>query len=302
MAGLLRALFGKPAPVPAPTEEDWREVLEWPLFDGLTQPERAQVRALAERLLAEKTVSPVSGAEPAGRDIAAVAAQAALPVLNLGAGWYGTWNEIILYPEQFVPEREITDDFGVVHRVRQPLSGEAWEGGPLILSLDDVAEREITDDFGVVHRVRQPLSGEAWEGGPLILSLNDVAASGWRDGYNVVIHEFAHKLDMKNGAVDGLPPLHSDMDAGGWAAAFEPAFNDFRRRVDHAERVGRELDLDPYASESPAEFFAVLSEYFFELPDLLAAEYPAVYAQMRRFYRQDPLKRLEAFSHDPPTP
>ncbi len=266
MAGLLRALFGKPAPVPAPTEEDWRGVLELPLFDGLVQAERAQVRALAERLLAEKTVTPVSGAEPAGRDIAAVAAQAALPVLNLGAGWYGTWNEIILYPEQFVPEREITDDFGVVHRVRQPLSGEAWEGGPLILSLDDVA------------------------------------ASGWRDGYNVVIHEFAHKLDMKNGAVDGLPPLHSDMDAKDWAAAFEPAFADFCRRVDHAERVGRELDLDPYASESPAEFFAVLSEYFFELPDLLAAEYPAVYAQMRRFYRQDPLQRLEAFSHDPPTP
>ncbi len=240
MAGLLRALFGKPVPVPGPTEADWREVLELPVFDGLEQTERIQVRALAEQLLERKTITPVSGAEPAGRDIAAIAAQAALPVLNLGAGWYGTWNEIILYPGQFVPEREFTDDFGVVHRVRQPLSGEAWEGGPLILSLDDVA------------------------------------ASGWRDGYNVVIHEFAHKLDMKNGAVDGLPPLHSDMDAPGWAAAFEPAYVDFCRRVDHAGPAGRELDLDPYAAESPAEFFAVLSEYFFELPDLLVAEYPAV--------------------------
>jgi len=266
MAGIFQALFGKPVSTPIPAEEDWRTVLEMPVFDGLGDNERATLRTLAERLLAEKTITPVSGAEPAGRDIAAVAAQAALPVLNLGASWYGTWNEIILYPEQFVPEREVTDDFGVVHRVRQPLSGEAWEGGPLILSLDDVA------------------------------------ASGWRDGYNVVVHEFAHKLDMKNGAVDGLPPLHSDMAAAGWAAAFEPAYADFCRRVDHAERVGRELDLDPYASESPAEFFAVLSEYFFELPDLLAAEYPAVYAQMRRFYRQDPLKRLEAFSHDPATP
>ncbi len=266
MAGLLRALFGKPASPPAPEEADWRAVLELPLFDGLPDDQRIGLRQLAEGLLREKTVSAVSGADPTGRDLAAIALQAALPVLNLGAGWYGTWNEIILYPAQFVPEREIIDDFGVVHRVRQPLSGEAWEGGPLILSLDDVA------------------------------------ASGWRDGYNVVIHEFAHKLDMKNGAVDGLPPLHSDMDASGWAAAFEPAFSDFCRRVDHAERVGREPDLDPYASESPAEFFAVLSEYFFELPDLLAAEYPAVYEQMRRFYRQDPLKRLEAFSHDSPTP
>ncbi len=266
MAGFLQALFGKPAVLPEPGEDDWREALGLPVFAGLGEEERATLRTLAERLLAEKTVTPVSGAAPSGRDLAAIAAQAALPVLNLGAGWYGTWNEIILYPEQFVPEREITDDFGVVHRVRQPLSGEAWEGGPLILSLDDVA------------------------------------ASGWRDGYNVVIHEFAHKLDMKNGAVDGLPPLHSDMDAAGWAAAFGPAFADFCRRADQAELRGIELDLDPYAAESPAEFFAVLSEYFFELPDLLAAEYPAVYAQMRRFYRQDPLKRLEAFSHDPATP
>lgn len=263
MAGLLHALFGKPATLPAPNEEDWSEGLRLPLFDGFSDAEREQLRVLARRLLEEKTVSPVAGAEPGGRELAAIALQAALPVLNLGGGWYGTWNEIILYPQQFVPEREITDDFGVVHRVRQPLSGEAWEGGPLILSLDDVA------------------------------------ASGWSDGYNVVIHEFAHKLDMKNGAVDGLPPLHTDMDAAAWAAAFEPAYVDFCGRVDDAERIGVELDIDPYASESPAEFFAVLSEYFFELPDLLAAEYPAVYAQMARFYRQDPQSRLEPYRHDP---
>lgn len=257
MAGFLKALFGKPVEVPAPVEEDWRMALELPVFSGLTAQELAALRELAERLLADKTFTPVSGAELTGRMLAAIASQAALPVLNLGYGWYGSWKEIIVYPEQFVPDREITDDFGVVHRVRHPLSGEAWEGGPLILSLDDVA----------------------W--------------SGLCEGYNVVIHEFAHKLDMKNGAVDGLPPLHSDMDAAGWATAFGPAYEDFGRRVDRAEQAGEELDIDPYASESPAEFFAVLSEYFFELPDLLSAEYPAVYAQMRRFYRQDPLTRLK---------
>jgi Mlc titration factor MtfA (ptsG expression regulator) len=83
------------------------------------------------------------------------------------------------------------------------------------------------------------------------------------------------------------------MDAAGWAAAFGPAYEDFRRRAGRAEMTGEELEIDPYASESPAEFFAVLSEYFFELPDVLSAEYPAVYAQMRRFYRQDPLTRLK---------
>lgn len=266
MAGILRSLFGRPAVLAAPAEADWQEALRLPLFTGLSEADLAGLRVLAARLLEEKTLTPVAGAEPGGRELAAIAVQAALPVLRLGAGWYGTWNEIILYPQQFVPEREITDDIGVVHRVRQPLSGEAWEGGPLILSLDDVA------------------------------------ASGWCDGYNVVIHEFAHKLDMKNGAVDGLPPLHGDMDAAAWAAAFEPAYADFCRRVDAFDAGGAEPAIDPYAAESPAEFFAVLSEYFFELPDLLAAEYPAVYAQMARFYRQDPQSRLEPHRHDPATP
>ena len=266
MAGFLKNLFGKPAVVAAPAEEDWRGALALPVFSGLSPAEFATLRQLAERLLAAKTFTPVSGAELTGPSLAAIATQAALPVLNLGAGWYGTWNEIIVYPEQFVPEREITDDFGVVHRVRQPLSGEAWEGGPLILSLDDVA----------------------W--------------SGLGEGYNVVIHEFAHKLDMANGAVDGLPPLHGDMDGRDWSASLGAAYEDFCRRVDAFEAGGEEPLIDPYAAESPAEFFAVLSEYFFELPGVLAAEYPAVHAQMRRFYRQDPLQRLEPASHDPATP
>ncbi len=266
MAGFLKALFGRPAELAAPGEEDWRAVFDLPVFAGLGRDELTGLRALAGRLLADKTFTPVSGAELDGAALARIAGLAALPVLNLGYGWYGTWSEVIVYPRQFVPEREITDDFGVVHRVRQPLSGEAWEGGPLLLSLDDVA----------------------W--------------SGLGEGYNVVIHEFAHKLDMRNGAVDGLPPLHADMDAAAWAAAFGPAYADFCRRVDAAEDPDASFDLDPYASESPAEFFAVLSEYFFELPDVLAAEYPAVYAQMRRFYRQDPLLRLEQASHAPAAP
>ena len=265
MAGFLRTLFGKPAVIAVPTEEDWRSAHDLLVFHGLTSAEFATLRELAERLLADKTFTPVSDAELTGFTLAAIASQAALLVLNLGYGWYGIWNEIIVYPEQFVPEREITDDFGIVHRVRHPLSGEAWEGGPLILSLDDVA----------------------W--------------SGLGDGYNVVIHEFAHKLDMKNGAVDGMPPLHSDMAPASWSAAFVPAYEDFCRRVDRADSTGEELDIDPYASESPAEFFAVLTEYFFELPRVLSAEYPAVYAQMRQFYRQDPIQRLEPASHDPAT-
>ncbi len=253
MAGLFKALFGRPAPLPSPSEQDWREVLALPVFHGLTGEERVTLRRLALRLLGDKTFTPVADAAPSGRELAVIAGQAALPILHLGYNWYAGWNEVIIYPQQFVPERDVTDDFGVVHRVRQPLSGEAWRGGPLILSLDDVA----------------------W--------------SGYREGYNVVIHEFAHKLDMRNGTANGVPPLHGDMDVAKWSAAFAVAYGAFCRLVD----AGRETGIDPYAAESPAEFFAVLSEYFFELPDLVKQGFPAVYQQLNAFYRQDPFARLE---------
>ncbi len=231
----------------------WADSLALPVFAGLGVDEKARLEDLARQLIADKTCTGVAGHEVDAAMATRIAAFAALPILNLGYARYKGWSEIVVYPAEFVPEREVMDDFGVVHRLRQPLSGEAWAGGPLVLS---------------------------WA---------DVLHSGGGRGYNVVIHEFAHKLDMQNGAVDGLPPLHSDLTVGVWAAAFNRAYDDFCRRVDGAE----ETVIDPYAAESPAEFFAVLSEYFFELPEVLNGNYPAVYEQMRRFYRQDPLKRLE---------
>jgi len=142
----------------------------------------------------------------------------------------------------------------------------------------------------VVHHSRDILAGESWHGGPLVLSLADVAASGQGEGVNVVLHEFAHKLDMLNGDANGFPPLHRGMDAAAWSNVFSAAYEDLCRRVDD----GEDTPIDPYATTDPGEFFAVLSEAFFETPNSLFAEYPAVYAQMRQFYRQDPLQRLDA--------
>jgi Mlc titration factor MtfA (ptsG expression regulator) len=109
-------------------------------------------------------------------------------------------------------------------------------------------------------------------------------------GVNVVIHEFAHKLDMLNGDANGFPPLHASMSRAQWSEAFSAAYADFCRRVDGAE----DTEIDPYASESAGEFFAVLSEAFFEIPDVVQDEYPQVYAQLAAFYRQDPAERLMA--------
>jgi Mlc titration factor MtfA (ptsG expression regulator) len=137
-----------------------------------------------------------------------------------------------------------------------------------------------------------------------VLSYEDVALSGDEAqrvaGYNVVIHEFAHKLDMRNGEANGFPPLHRGMSSQDWKAAFAPAYENFCARVDAAVRLSPHraqaaldsLPIDPYAAENPGEFFAVASEAFFETPDLLRPAYPPVYEQLRLFYRQDPLSRL----------
>lgn len=221
-----------------------------PLFAHLSADEVRRLQELTARFIAAKQFSAVQGFSLTERVVQRIGAQACLLTLNLGLEWYRGWHEIILYPDAFVPMRSYTDEAGVVHETRYPHLGEAWQGGPLIFSAADVA----------------PGAG----------------------GENVVIHEFAHKLDMLDGSANGLPPLHAGMRVADWAAAFGAAYGDFRSRVER----GGHVPIDVYAAESPAEFFAVLSEVFFVRPAILAQVYPAVYQQMRLFYRQDPLVRL----------
>ena len=140
------------------------------------------------------------------------------------------------------------------------------------------------------------MTGESWERGPVILSWADAQEGGRGTGYNVVIHEFAHKLDMLNGEANGFPPLHAEMNREQWSSAFSEAYEAFCRRVDR----DCELEIDEYAAESPAEFFAVMSEAFFESPQTVRKSFPAVYAQLAQFYRQDPAARMAASVPDAP--
>ena len=140
------------------------------------------------------------------------------------------------------------------------------------------------DEDGVVHIGDDVLSGEAWEQGPVILAWSEIEASGRGEGFNVVVHEFVHKLDMLGGEADGVPPLHGDMRVPEWVAAFDAAYDDL---CDQLER-GEEPWLDPYAAEDPAEFFAVCAEMFFDVPQRFRAEYPDVYDQLKRYFKQDP--------------
>jgi Mlc titration factor MtfA (ptsG expression regulator) len=247
----------------------WEEATAgWLFMRGVPGEANQRLKSTAERFLATKHFSGTHGLEVDMRMQVEIAAQACILVLELGSEWYEGWSEVIVYPSQFAPEREVMDEDGVVHLTNDPMAGEAWLGGPVVLSYEDVA---LAGDEQ--HRVA---------------------------GYNVVIHEFAHKLDMRQGDPNGFPPLHAGMDAGLWKAAFSSAYRDFCSRVDAADRLPEAraqaaldaLPLDPYAAESAGEFFAVGSEAFFETPELLQPAYPAVYEQLRLFYRQDPLARL----------
>jgi Mlc titration factor MtfA (ptsG expression regulator) len=207
-----------------------------------------RLRALALLFLHEKHVESAGGLTLDEAMRVRIAALACLPILELGFDAYDGVLSVIVYPDVFVvPNREVVDEAGVVH---------------------------IGDDV---------LSGEAWEHGPIVLAWKDVEQSGRGDGFNVVIHEFAHQLDLLGGEMDCMPPLHKDMRTSEWIAAFQAAYDELHARLDR----GDETWLDPYAAEEPAEFFAVCTEMFFDVPAEFRTEYPAVYTQLRAFFKQD---------------
>jgi Mlc titration factor MtfA (ptsG expression regulator) len=162
--------------------------------------------------------------------------------------WYDGWHSIIVYPDAFIPHRQQVDAAGVVHQTNTPLAGEAWGRGPVILSWANV-----------LNIAQKP-------------------------GHNVVIHEMAHKLDMLNGDANGFPPMHRRMDRHVWWQVFSSTWD----RLQEEHRKGVDLPIDRYGLESPAEFFAVASEQFFEAPAALLQHSPEVYRQLTQFYRQHP--------------
>ncbi|MGH8161794.1 MAG: zinc-dependent peptidase [Gammaproteobacteria bacterium] len=226
-------------------DADWHQALAHCGPAGrLGKAERERLREIAALLLHRKNLEPVQGLELGNADRARVAIHASLPILHLGLGWYDDWQSILVYPDLFIPQRGKMDEAGVVHHARDILAGEAWMQGPVIL---------------------------AW---------SDVLQAGTPPGHNVVIHEMAHTLDMRNGQANGYPPLPRGMNAHAWTEAFTTAWNRLQSRFE----AGEPLPIDNYALENPGEFFAVTSEVFFEQPQLLAAELPALFRQLSRFY------------------
>lgn len=221
-----------------------------PLYGRLPAALREQLHGHIQVLLAEKDFHGAGGLVVTDAMRLIVAAQAALLVLNRPTDYFPELYSIVLHPDEFVVNRETWDAAGLHHRQRQVLSGESWETGQLVLSWDDSLAGGM--DCG--------------------------------DGYNVVLHEFAHQLDLGSGAMNGTPRLASAAQYAAWHAAFSPAY------ADHCDRVeaGADTWLDPYAATGPEEFFAVLTEAFFELPDELRTEFPDIYTCLCGYYRVDP--------------
>ncbi len=241
-------------------DDEWNAALnELPFLDHYTPEVLARLRDLTTLFLVEKSI--VSGATSGEHAFEVtphvrilIGVQASLLILGRGATVaeamrdYDGWENVVVYPGDFPRTHDFEDEAGVVHRSAEPIAGESWEGGPVLLS---------------------------WPA---------VEAGYDETGMALVIHEFAHKIDMLDGAVNGLPPLLASERAA-FRDAIDVAYAHFCGCVD------RNLDtaIDPYAAESIDEFFAVTCEVFFAEPELLLLEYPAYFAQLQSYFRVDPI-------------
>ena len=215
-------------------------LLRYPFFNGLTPTDQHQLRKLCSLFLASKEFHGAQGFVVTDEIAVAVAAQACLPVLRLGMSRYDCFVGIVMHASDVAVQREFEDEVGVVHHCADELAGEAMDGGPMMLTWQAILDAE------------QP--GEA--------------------PYNVVIHEFAHVLDMRDGLSSRLPGLHA-------------AYEIFCQQVD----AGLDTLIDPYGSESIEEFFAVCCETFFVAGHAMRQTYPTLYETLGGYFQQDPARR-----------
>jgi Mlc titration factor MtfA (ptsG expression regulator) len=221
-----------------------------PFLARRSSSDLSELRRLCSLFLDQKEFTGAHGLEVDDSMAVCIAAQACLPVLNFGLGPYSGFVGIVVHPDEAVARREVVDDDGVVHTYDEVLSGEAMEGGPVMLSWPDVHDAGTSAEWA----------------------------------YNVVIHEFAHVLDMNDGEADGVPPLADAAAHAAWVECIDDEFERFCRAVDR----GAEVLLDPYGAEGIDEFFAVAVEAFFVSAEAMRSAHPRLYAMFTGYFRQDP--------------
>lgn len=236
-----------------------RTLVRFPFLRWRSPEDQAELRRLTSLFLDRKEFTGAGDLRLTNAVVVSIAAQAVLPVLKLGLARYDSFVGIVVHPDQVVARRNVQDDDGLVHEYDETLAGEAVQGGPVMLSWRDVRE------------AGRPGSGN----------------------YNVVVHEFAHVLDLADGRSDGVPVLPAGLSRATWLSVLESQFEAFVLRVDADEQTA----LDPYGASSIDEFFAVASESFFVNPHGLAKEHEPLHNMLKRLYMQDP----KAWAAPPPT-
>ena len=231
----------------------WRDILKRrvPYVRAMPADLQLQLKKHIQVFVAEKTFIGCGGLDINDEIRVTIAAQACLLLLNRPRGYYPQLRQILVYPGGFMVNRAYTDGNGVTHHDRHALSGESWSQGQVILSWHDT------------------LAGAAQP----------------HDGQNVVIHEFAHQLDQETGAANGAPVLARQQHYARWSRVLNAEFKALQARASHHHPP---LFSD-YGATDPAEFFAVISEVFFEQPQRMADEHPALYRELSQLYQLDPL-------------
>lgn len=232
----------------------WDQAMHIPVLSTLSPEDGGKLVVMADKFLRQKRLIPLQGMELSPLRQARIALLFCLPVLELGIESLDGFYEVLIYPAPFVVDDEWQDDIGLVHTQRVVQSGQSWQQGPIVLNWLD-----IQDSFDA-------------------------------SGFNLVVHEVAHKLDMRNGAQASGIPLLPFSEIAGWEHDLHGAMANIQDEID---LVGESaVSIDAYAATDPAECFAVLSEYFFSAPTLFAPRFPSLWQRFCTFYGQDPVLRL----------
>lgn len=236
-----------------PFPSQWRDILKrrLPYFRALPADLQLQLKKHMQVFIAEKEFVGCDGLTVTDEMRVTIAAQACLLLLNRPDYYYPKLKQILLYPSAFVVQGNNADAAGVMHQQRRVLAGESWGQGKVVLSWGDTLE----------------------------------GAANPCDGRNVVIHEFAHQLDQEKGNATGAPLLQRAADYKQWSAVLSAEFSQLQQQA----ALGQSSLFDHYGATNPAEFFAVVSEVFFEQPQQLSSLHPELYQQLSYYYRLNPL-------------
>lgn len=232
---------------------EWRRIIErnLPVFRRLSAADQAELLGHVQVFLDEKHFEGCGGLELTDEIRVTIAAQACLLLLHRETDYYPRLRSILVYPSGYTAHGE------------QHVEGGIWEEG---------------GDDRLGHTQQQLRA--------MVLAW-DSAKHGARDptdGENLVLHEFAHQLDFEDDSTNGTPALESRAEYLAWGRVMSEEFDALRM----AEEAGEPTLIDQYGADSPAEFFAVVTEAFFERPHALRRRHPALYDRLAAFYRQDP--------------